>query len=68
LHLRDSRDRGGARIEIVRESVDGHHPIRVQEQDPERRALFRPAEPNGTVLVNDLERPEDSELEHRVGR
>ena len=57
---------GRRRVEVVGEPLDRHDTVRVQEQDRERRALLRPAEPNRAVLADDLERPQDAELEHRA--
>ena len=62
------RDRGHGRPscpEVVGELLDGDDPVRVQEQDRERRALPRPAELDCAVRADDLERSQDAELEHR---
>ena len=64
LHLSDGRDRRSASIEIVRESVDGDDPVRVQEQDRKSRALLASTEWHGDVVVEHLERPQDSKVEH----
>ena len=65
LHLRDGRHGRPSGVEVVGELLDGHDAVRVQEQDRERRALPRPAEPDRAVLADDLERSQDAELEHR---
>jgi hypothetical protein len=36
----------------------------VDEQEREQPALLLAAERDGTILANDLERPEDPELDH----
>ena len=66
VHLRRRRHGGAAGIELVGEPVDRDDPVRVQEQDRERRPLLRPAEPDRPVGPDDLERAEDPELEHRA--
>ena len=68
LHLRHRRDRRPSGVELVGEPLDRHDAVRVQQQDRERRALPRPAEPDRAVLADDLERPQDAELEHPRGR
>jgi len=68
MHLRRRRDRRAARIELVGEPVDRHDPVRVQEQDRERRALLRAAEADRTLGPDDLQRPQDPELQHRARR
>ena len=65
LHLLDGAYRGLAGVEIVGEPVDRDDPVRVQEEDGERRPLLRPAEPDLAALVGDLERSQDPELEQR---
>ena len=62
------RDRGHGRpscVQLVGKPLDGNDPVRVQEQDRERRALPRPAELDCAVLADDLERSQEAELEHR---
>jgi hypothetical protein len=39
--------------------------VELEQSDRERRTLLRPAELHGPLLSDDLERPEDAELEHR---
>ena len=65
VHLRRRRDGRAPGVELVGEPVDRDDPVRVQEQDRERRSLLRPAELNRPVGSDDLERPQDPELEHR---
>jgi hypothetical protein len=65
LHLRHCRDRCGAGIKVVRETVDRNHAVGVQEQDRERRTPLQAAQSNMTGFGNDLERAEDAEVEHR---
>ena len=65
LHLGHRRDRRAARIELVGEPLDRHDAVRVQQQDRERRALPRAAEPDRAVVADDLERAKEAELEHR---
>ena len=65
VHLRRRRHGSAPGVELVGEPVDRDDPVRVQEQDRERRPLLRPAEPDRPVGPNDLERAEDPELEHR---
>ena len=65
VHLRRRRDGRAPRVELVGEPVDRDDPVRVQEQDRERRPLLRPAELHRPVGPDDLERAEDPELEHR---
>jgi len=50
------------------EPVDRDDAVRVQEQDRERRALPRPAQPDRTVIADHFQRSEDAELEHASGR
>ena len=68
LHLRDRGDGRAAGVQVVREPLDRHDAIRVQQQDRERRALPRPAEPDRAVVADDLERPQHAELEHSSRR
>ena len=63
VHLRGRGHGGTARVELVREAVDRDDPVRVQEQDRERRPLLRPAKTDLAALVADLERAQDPELE-----
>ena len=65
LHLRNGGDGSRPLVEIVCEPLDGHDTIRIEEQDRERRALLRPSKRTGPPS-DDLERPEDAELEHRA--
>ena len=64
LHLRHRGDRRPPGVEVVGEPVDRHDAVRVQEQDRERRALPRPAEPDRAALAGRLERSQHAELEH----
>ena len=65
VHLGHRRDRRAARIELVGEPLDRHDAVCVQQQDRERRALPRAAEPDRAVVADDLERAQEAELEHR---
>jgi len=67
LDLRDRRDRGGTSIEIVGETLDRDHPVRIQQQDRERRPLLAPPETNRAIVSDDFERSEDAEIDHRPG-
>ena len=51
-------------VEVVREPLDRDDPVRPEQQDCERRALLRPAELERAVTADDLERPQEAELEH----
>ena len=64
LHLRDRGDGRAPGVQLVREPLDRHDAVRVQQQDRQRRPLPRPAEPDRAVLADDLERPQHAELEH----
>ena len=68
LHLRDGGNRRGLRVELVREPLDRDNSVGIQDQDRKRRALPRPSEAHGSVLRDDLHRPEDPELQHSRGR
>ena len=68
LHLRHGRHRRPAGVEVVGEPLDRHDAVRVQQQDRERRALPRPAEPDRAVVADHLERSQHAELEHARGR
>ena len=39
LHLRDCRDGRSARVELIREPIDGDHSVRVEQEDRECGAL-----------------------------
>ena len=65
LNLRNRGHRRPSCVEVLRELLDGHDSVRMQEQDRERRTLPRPAELDCAVLADDLERSQDAELEHR---
>ena len=64
LHLGDGRDRGCTGVELVREPLDGNHPVRPEQQDRESRTLLRPAELYLPPVADDLQWPEDAECEH----
>src|SRR5215472_12615097 len=64
LDLGHGRDRGGPRIEVVRQPVYRYDPVGIQEQDRKGRALLRPAQTDWALLPDDLERAEDAEVEH----
>ena len=66
LHLGDCRHRRRARVERVGKPLDRYDAVRVQEEDRQGRALFRPAEPQGLFVDCDLERSEDPEITHRA--
>ena len=68
LHLRHRRDRSCPRVQVVGESFNRDDSIRIEEQDREGRALLRPAERDGAIVSDHLERPQDAELEHSGGR
>lgn len=67
LYLCDGGNRRGAGVEVIGEPLDRDDPIRIEQQDRERRALLRPPEPNRAVLAHDLQRSQDAELEHGGG-
>ena len=64
LHLRDRGDGRAAGVQVVREALDRHDAIRVQQQDRQRRALTRPSEPDRVAVGDDLQRTQNAELEH----
>ena len=66
VHLRGRRHGGTPRIELVGEAVDRDDPVPVQEEDRERRSLLRSAELHEALRPDDLDRPQDPELEHRA--
>ena len=68
LNLRHRGDRRRARVEVVGEPLHGDDPVRAQQQDRKRGALLRPTEPDRTIVVEHLERSEETELEHLRGR
>ncbi len=65
VHLRRRRNGCAPRIELIRQPVDRDDPVCVEEQDRERRSLLWPAERKRPCVPDDLERPQDPELEHR---
>ena len=65
VHLRRCRDGWAPCIELVGKRVDRDDPVRIEQQDRERRALLRSAELNRPRRSDDLERTQDPELEHR---
>ncbi len=66
LHLRDRGDGRATGVQIVREALDRDDAVRVQQQDRERRALTRPAEPDRAAVADDLQRTQHAELEHSL--
>ena len=64
LHLRDRRHRSGAVVEVVGEPLDWDDPVRPEQENGKGRALLRPTELERTVITDDLERPQEAELEH----
>ena len=65
VHLRRCRNGCAPSIELVGERIDRDHPVRIEQQDRERRALLRPAKLNRPRRSDDLERTQDPKLEHR---
>ena len=63
LDLRQRARRRLLAVEVIGKPVDRDDAIRVQQQDRERRPLFRSTEPKQARLVDDLEWAEDPELE-----
>ena len=51
-------------VEVVREPLDGDDPVRAEQQNGKGRALLRPTELERAVIADDLERPQEAELEH----
>ena len=66
LHLRHRSDRRTPRIHVVGDALHRDDAVRVQEEDRQRRALLRTSECEGSSVADDLERPEDRKLEHRL--
>ena len=64
LNLRDRGGRRRARIQVVGKPVHGDDRVRLEEQDGERLPLLGASEPHRSTVLDDLERPEDLELEH----
>jgi len=64
LHLRHRRDGRAPGVELVRQPLDRYDTVCLQQQDRQRCALPRPAEPERAGLADDVERPQDAELEH----
>jgi hypothetical protein len=52
------------RIEVVRQSLDGDHTVRLQEQESQHRPLPRAAQLDRPRVADCLKRPEDPEFEH----
>ena len=52
--------------EFLAEDVHRDRLVRVHEQDREQRALLRPRQPEFAVAVDDLEWPEDPELQRHL--
>jgi hypothetical protein len=48
----------------VDDAIDGHGLATVQQEDREHRALTRSSEFDRPIVVEDVQRPEDSELQH----
>src|SRR2546423_15087160 len=66
LHLGDRRHRRFSAVEVVCEPVDRHYAVCAQEQNGERRSLPDAAEFERPVVAYDLERPEETEVEHQL--
>ena len=67
LHLLQGRHWSSSRIQIVGEPIDRDDAVGAQEQDCEGRTLLGAPELDLTALTDDLQRPQDAELEHSAG-
>ena len=67
LHLLQRRCGSSPGVELVCEAIDGDDAVRVQEQYRERRPLLRAAKLERAALADDLEWPQDPELEQSAG-
>ena len=68
LDLRHCRDGRRSRVQVVGEPLHRDDAIRAQEQDRQRGALLRPTKPDRTITVENVERSQETELEHPRGR
>ena len=66
VHLGHGGDRRLLAVQLVREAVDRHDPIRVEQQDRQHRALPRTAKSNRPGRRHHLERPQDAEGERQA--
>ncbi len=57
MYLRRRRDGCAACVKLIGEPVDRDDPVRIEQQDRERRPLLRPAQVNRPLRPDDLERP-----------
>ena len=67
LHLLQRRCGSSPGVEVVCEAIDRDDAVRLQEQYRERRPLLRPAKLERAALADDLEWPQDPELEQFAG-
>ena len=62
-HLGDSGRRDGLAVQVVRDLLDRHDPIGLEEENREDGALLRPPEPDRFAVVGRLDRAKDAEID-----
>ena len=66
--LCDRRRGNGVAVQVVRDLLNGHHSVRVDQEDCQYRALLWPAEPYRLYVTRHLDGTEDAEIDPHTGR